>query len=138
MDLTQHLETGKYETGNLKNWKILVAEMSWLRRIIGRSCRENRNEKTREELGARETVVEKETSVVWTCGMDGGRKTTNRSFTGTRGWKEKQREAKKDLDGQCQRRSEGEKHQLDHWIGEATRGLKESCKSLIVTMLMEE
>src|SRR6218665_900689 len=41
--------------------RLLVAEMSWLRRIIGRSSRENvRNEKNiREELGARETVVEK-------------------------------------------------------------------------------
>src|SRR6218665_3861363 len=39
---------------------LLVAEMSWLRRIIGRSRREKvRNEQTREELGAEETVVQK-------------------------------------------------------------------------------
>jgi hypothetical protein len=37
-----------------------VAEMSWLRRIIGRSRREKiRNEKTREELGVDETIIEK-------------------------------------------------------------------------------
>src|SRR6218665_4105606 len=36
--------------------RLLVAEMSWLRRIIGRSRREKvRNEQTREELGAEET-----------------------------------------------------------------------------------
>ena len=40
--------------------RLLVAEMSWLRRIIGRSRREKvRSEKTREELGAQETVVQK-------------------------------------------------------------------------------
>ena len=40
--------------------KLLVALMSWLRRIIGRSRREKvRNEQTREELGAQETVVQK-------------------------------------------------------------------------------
>lgn len=40
--------------------RLLVAEMSWLRRIIGRSRREKiRNEKTREELGVDETIVEK-------------------------------------------------------------------------------
>src|SRR6218665_1486455 len=40
--------------------RLLVAEMSWLRRIIGRSRREKvRNEQTREELGAEETVVQK-------------------------------------------------------------------------------
>ena len=37
-----------------------MAEMSWLRRIIGRSRREKvRNGQTREELGAEETVVQK-------------------------------------------------------------------------------
>jgi len=40
--------------------RLLVAEMTWLRRIRGRSRREKiRNEKTREELGAEETVIEK-------------------------------------------------------------------------------
>src|SRR6218665_2209584 len=40
--------------------RLLVAEMSWLRRIIGRSRREKvRNEQTREELGTEETVVQK-------------------------------------------------------------------------------
>ena len=40
--------------------RLLVAEMAWLRRIRGRSRRERiRNEKTREELGAEETVIEK-------------------------------------------------------------------------------
>src|SRR6218665_3992460 len=37
--------------------RLLVADMSWLSRIIGRSRREKvRNERTREELGAEETV----------------------------------------------------------------------------------
>jgi len=40
--------------------RLLVAEMVWLRRIRGRSRRERiRNEKTREKLGAEETVIEK-------------------------------------------------------------------------------
>src|SRR6218665_1588905 len=40
--------------------RLLVAEMSWQRGIIGRSRREKvRNEQTREELGAEETVVQK-------------------------------------------------------------------------------
>jgi hypothetical protein len=40
--------------------RLLVTEMSWLRRIIGRSRRERiRNTTTRKELGAEETVVEK-------------------------------------------------------------------------------
>jgi len=40
--------------------RLLVAEMAWLRRIRGRSRRESiRNEKTREELGVEETVIEK-------------------------------------------------------------------------------
>src|SRR6218665_31123 len=40
--------------------RLLVAEMAWLRRILGRSRREKiRNEKTREELGVEETVIEK-------------------------------------------------------------------------------
>src|ERR1700733_15508547 len=40
--------------------KLLVAEMSWLRRIRGRSRREKiRNEVTRKELGAEETVIDR-------------------------------------------------------------------------------
>src|ERR1700733_15187009 len=40
--------------------RLLVAEMSWLRRIRGRSRREKiRNEITRKELGAEETVLER-------------------------------------------------------------------------------
>ena len=40
--------------------RLLVTEMSWLRRIKGRSRRERiRNTITRKELGAEETVVEK-------------------------------------------------------------------------------
>ena len=58
---------------------------------------------------------EKETSVVWTCGKDGGRKTANCSLKWPRVWKEtrrgrkrkeKQREEKEDFDGQCQGRPE--------------------------------
>src|SRR6218665_2908041 len=39
--------------------RLLVGEMGWLRRIIARRRREVRHEKTRAELGAHETVVEK-------------------------------------------------------------------------------
>src|SRR6218665_202736 len=40
--------------------RLLVAEMRWLRRILGRSRREKvRKEQTREELGDEETVVQK-------------------------------------------------------------------------------
>jgi len=54
--------------------------------------------------------------------------------------KVKQNEAKEDLDGQCQGRPEGEKHRLDQdWRGDQKqRGLGKSCKSLIVSSLMEE
>ena len=75
-----------------------------------------------------------------TCGTDGGRKTTNCGITWTRGKNEKQREAKEDLDGQCQGRPEGEKHRLHQdWRGDQKqRGLEESCKNLIVSLLMDE
>ena len=57
-----------------------------------------------------EKQLKKRRPVVFPCGADAGIKTTNRGITWTRGWKEKQREAKEGLDGQCQGRSEGEKH----------------------------
>src|SRR6218665_3976439 len=67
--------------------------------------------KTREELGAHgRKGQEKENHVVWTSGMDGRRKITNRCFTWTCGGQEKQSKAKEDLDGQCQGRPEGDKH----------------------------
>ena len=52
----------------------------------------------------------------------------------------KQREVKEDLDGQCQGRPEEERHQLDQdWRGDQKqRDLAESCKSLIVSSVMEE
>jgi len=72
--------------------------------------------KTREELGARETVVEKikKRRLLWFGHVEPNeeRKTTNRSFTWTRGGKEKQRERKENLDGQCPGRPEHEKHRL--------------------------
>ena len=74
--------------------------------------------------------------MVWTCGTDGGRKTTNRCFIWKRGGKDKQREAK---DGQCQGRPESEKHRLDQdWRSDQKqRGLMESSKCLIVSSLTE-
>ena len=56
------------------------------------------------------------------------------------GGKEKQGEAKEDLDGQCQERPEAEKHRLDQdWRSDQKqRGLEESCKSLIVSTLIEK
>ena len=65
------------------------------------------------------------------CCQPTSRKTTNRGLTWTHEGREKQSEAKEDLDGQCQGRPGGEKHQLD-------RGLEESFKSLIVSSLMDE
>ena len=78
--------------------------------------------------------------MVWTCGTDGGRKTTNRGFTWTRGGKEKQKETNADLDGQCQGRPEEEKHRLyQDWRGDQKqRCLEKFCKNLIVSSLMEE
>jgi len=78
--------------------------------------------------------------MVWTCGAEGGRKTTNRCFTWTCGGKGKQRETVEDLDEQCRRRPEGEKHRLDQdWRGDQKqRGLEELCKSLIVSTRVEE
>src|SRR6218665_2628689 len=99
--------------------RLLVAEMSWLRRIIGRSRREKvRNEQIREELGAEETVVQKikkrrQTTVIWTGGKAGGEKITKCNFTWTCRGKEKQRETEEDLDGQCHGRPEREEHRLD-------------------------
>ena len=64
----------------------------------------------------------------------------NRGFTWICGGKEKQREAEEDLDGQCQGRPERAKYRLDQgWRDDQKqRGLEESCKSLIVSSLMEE
>ena len=56
-------------------------------------------------------------------------------------WREeKQRETKEDLDGQCQGRPKGEKHRLDRDFqdDQKHRGLEKSCKTLIVSLLMEE
>ena len=52
----------------------------------------------------------------------------------------KQREAKKDLDEQCQGRPEEEEHRLNQdWRDDQKqRDLKESCESRIVSSLMEE
>src|SRR6218665_1531789 len=93
--------------------RLLVAEMSWLRRIRGRS---RRNEHTREEPGAHSGTKDqgKETTLAWTRGTDGGEQTTKCSFTWTCEGKEKQREAEEDLYGQCQGRPKGETHRLDH------------------------
>ena len=78
--------------------------------------------------------------MVWTRGKDGGKKITKYSFTWTCRGKEKQRETEEDLDGQCQGRPEREEHRLDQdWRSDQKqRGLDESCKSLIVSTLMEE
>ena len=52
------------------------------------------------------------------------------------GKRREQKEAKADLDGQCQKRPGGEKQD---WRGDQKlRGLEESCKSLIISSLMEE
>jgi len=133
--------------------RLLVVEKSLgLRRIIGRSRRETvRNEKNKRRAwglwNSGRKDQEEETPVVWTCGTDGGGKTTNRGFTRTRRGKEKQTE---DLHGQCQGRPEREKHRLLSGIvgknidltriGEATRsrGLEESYKSLIVSWWRSE
>ena len=52
----------------------------------------------------------------------------------------KQRESKEDLDGQWQRRPEGEQYRLDQdwWSDQKQRAPEESCKSLILCTLIEE
>ena len=51
--------------------------------------------------------------MVWTSGVDGRGRATNRSFARPCGGNEKQREAEEGLDGELQRRPEGEKHRLE-------------------------
>src|SRR6218665_996183 len=98
----------------------------------------NKQEKSSRNSGTKDQ--EKETTVVWTRGTDGGEKTTKCSFTWTCRGKEEQREAEEDLDGQCQGKPEREKHQLDQdWQSDQKqRGLEEPCKSVIISVLMEE
>ena len=119
--------------------------MRWLRRIRGRSRREKvRNEKkTREELWARETVVEniKKWRLLWFGHVEWVKvkKTTNRGFTWTRGGKEKQRETRKIWMDNVREDLREKNIDLTR-MGEATRnkGLEKSYKSLIVSSLMEE
>ena len=62
-----------------------MAEMSWLRRIIGRSRREKiRNEQTREELSRNNGTKdeEKETTVVWTRARMEGKRLPNAALHG--------------------------------------------------------
>ena len=121
--------------------RLLVAEMSWLRRIIGR--REKvRNEQTRAELRIQETVVQKikKMRLQWfghVERMEGKRPNAalhghveGESISGRqrKTWMDNLREDLKEKNIDLTR------------IGEATRkrGLEESCKSLIVSTLMEE
>ena len=64
-----------------------------------------KNEKTREELGAEETVTEKikrkNTYVVWTCEKDGRKKTTKCSTAWACKRRKKQRKTEEEMDGQC-------------------------------------
>ena len=78
--------------------------------------------------------------MVRTCGTHGGRKTTNRGFTWTRGGEKRQRETEEDLNGQRQGRPEAETYRLDQdWRGDQKqRGLEKSFKSLIIGSLMED
>ena len=78
--------------------------------------------------------------MVCTFGADGRRKSTNRSFTRLCQEEEQQREAEENRDGQCQGRPEGKKYRLDQdWqSNQEQRSLEEPCKSLIISMLMEE
>ena len=85
--------------------RLLVAEMAWLRRIIGRSRRERlRSEKTREELGAEETVIEKikRRRLIWFGPMERmeGKRLPNAALHGhVRGERSRGRQRK--MDGQC-------------------------------------
>src|SRR6218665_2046690 len=83
--------------------RILVAEMSWLRRILGRSRRERiRNEVTRKELGQQVTLVDKirkkKADVVRARNKDGGKQTTGSSAMRTSGGNKKQRKTTKEVD----------------------------------------
>src|SRR6218665_217896 len=57
--------------------RILVAEMSWLRKILGRPRRDRiRNEGTRKELGQQVTLVDKIADVIRARNKDGVKQTT--------------------------------------------------------------
>jgi len=62
--------------------------------------------------------------VVWTCGTDGGRKTTNRGFTWTRGGKEKQKGGQRKIWMDNVREHLKEKNIDLTRIGEATRNMR--------------
>ena len=89
--------------------------MSWLRRILGRSRRDKiRNEVTREELGQRETVVDKirKRRLTWfghVTRMD-DKRLPAAALLRTCGGNTKPRKTNKDLDGQYKGGSEGTKH----------------------------
>src|SRR6218665_1648428 len=102
--------------------RMFVAEMSWLRRIIGRNIREKvRNEQTREELGAQETVLQKikKRRLQWFGHVERleGKRLPNAALHGQ--WtcrrKEKQRDSEEDLDGHwtMSGKTEREKYRLD-------------------------
>src|SRR6218665_1131130 len=119
--------------------------MSWLRRIIGRSRREKvRNEQTREELGAEETVVPeiKKRRLQWFGHVERmeEKRQPNAALHGhVEGKRSRGRQRKTWMDN-VREDLKGKNIDLTR-IGEATRntlGLEESCKSLIASMLMEE
>src|SRR6218665_1343272 len=84
--------------------RLLVAEMTWLRRIRGRSRRERiRNEKTKEELGAEEMVIEKikRRRLTWfghVERMEGKRLPYSALHRHVRGERSREEE---EMDGQC-------------------------------------
>ena len=114
--------------------------MAWLRRIRGTSRRERiRNERTREELGADETVIEKnkrKTRMFWARGEDGKKETTKCSTTWTCERRQKQKKTKEEMDGQCVRRLGRERHLIIYSIWKTKN--REVWRSLPVSKLMEE
>jgi len=83
--------------------RLLVAEMGWLRGLLNRSRREKiRNEVTREELGQKETVVErvKKRRLIWyghVIRMENGRN-SGKGAARRGGGSEKQRTSEEEMD----------------------------------------
>ena len=95
-------------------------EAEWLGRR-GRSRRERiRNKKTREELGAKEMVIEKikRKRLAWFGHVERmeGKKTNKRSTAWACERRKKQQKTKEEMGGQCQRRFGREAHTIIYRI----------------------
>src|SRR6218665_1467039 len=125
--------------------RLLVAEMAWLRRIRGRSRRERiRNEKTREELGADEMVIEKieRRRLTWFGHMERmeGKRLPNAALHGhVRGERSRGRQRKRWMNNAREGlENKGISIIYSIWKNQEQRSLEKYNKDIIVSKLMEE